>query len=141
MASRDFGAQLLQGRRRNSHRDTSITIQAGVKRRCTHASASVPPGKNTPTPGPSSAASSENQALWQSILMTVQCDVPPAEFATWLAETALLDVDHTRQIVVVGTPNVFARDVIQQQHLPTLSAELAAQLQQTYAIHITVDGG
>ncbi len=81
-----------------------------------------------------------HQALWQVVLTTVQCDVTPVEFATWLEPTVLLDVDEERQTVVVGTPNVFARDAVQQRYQALLTATLAVQLQQAYTIEVVIDG-
>ncbi len=80
-----------------------------------------------------------NQALWHAVLTALQHGVPPPEFATWFKDTALLDVDHQRQTVVVGTPNVFARDVVLQRYLAALSTTLSAHLQQPYTIHVVVD--
>ncbi len=82
----------------------------------------------------------DNQALWQAVLTTAQCDVTPMEFATWLEPTVLLEVDEARQTVVVGTPNVFARDAVQHRYLALLTTTLSAQLQQAYTIELVIDG-
>ncbi|MDP9314307.1 MAG: hypothetical protein M3R24_26075 [Chloroflexota bacterium] len=62
------------------------------------------------------------------------------EFATWLEPTVLLEVDAERQTVVVGTPNVFARDAVQQRYQALLTATLAVQLQQAYTLEVVIDG-
>ncbi len=139
LASRDFGAQLLHGRR-STRGSTCVDVQTAAMPQVTQVSVNSPIGENTPTSGASSTSCCQNQALWQSVLTTLQRDVPPAEFATWLKDTALLDVDHEWQIAVVGTPNVFARDAVQQCYIPPLSTELSAHLHQSYAIHVVVDG-
>ncbi|PLS78131.1 MAG: hypothetical protein CYG59_20155 [Chloroflexi bacterium] len=139
LASRDFGAQLLHGRRLSSHRDTRIDVQADVPPRSNHASASPSSRENILASNVSEASAAGNETLWQSVLTAVQHDVPPAEFATWLKDTALLDVDHQRRTVVVGTPNVFARDVVQQGYITGISAVLSAHFHQSYAIDVVVD--
>jgi hypothetical protein len=141
LASRDFGAQLLHGRRNSSRQNTCVDVQAGVSPGSNHHSTTPLLGGNAPLRNPSSASVTANQMLWQSILTTLQRDVAPEEFATWLGDTTLLDVDHVRQMVVVGTPHVFARDVVQQQYLPTLSAALSAQLHQAYTLTVVVGSG
>ncbi len=81
-----------------------------------------------------------NQLLWHAVLTTVQRDVAPVEFATWLEPTVLLDIDHQQQRVVVGTLNVFARDAVQQRYQAVLSAALAAHLPRAYTIDVVIDG-
>lgn len=41
---------------------------------------------------------------------------------------------------MVGTPNVFARDAVQQRYAGLLTATLAAALQQAYTIEVVIDG-
>lgn len=137
---RDFGAQLLHGRR-TARRNTCLTVQAGVPSQSKQPPRISSFGANTPTLGAHCASVTMNQTLWQSILMRVQHDVAPAEFATWQENTTLLDVDHARQMVVVGTPHVFVRDVVHYRYLPLLSAALSAQIHQSYAIHVADDNG
>ncbi len=140
LASRDFGAQLLHGRSCHRRTDVRVKGQAAV----------TPPSSSAPMPlsraGTMLASNSVcatptgHQALWQVVLTTVQCDVTPVEFATWLEPTVLLDVDEERQTVVVGTPNVFARDAVQQRYQALLTATLAVQLQQAYTLEVVIDG-
>jgi DNA-binding MarR family transcriptional regulator len=139
LATRNFGAQLLHGRRHRSRQDTCVSIQAAVAPQSNHVNPSI--GEHVSASGATSTSVTTNQTLWQSVLMTIQHDIAPAEFATWLADTVLLDVDHQRQIVVVGTPNVFARDVVQQQYSAVLAPELAHRLHLAYTVQVVVDSG
>ncbi len=139
LASRDFGAQLLHGRRHSSHRDKRMHVKPDVTPRSNQASANPLIGENLLAPDVCGASVTGNQTLWQSVLTALQHEVPLAEFATWLKDTTLLDVDHERQIVVVGTPNVFARDVIQQNYIRSLSIALSTHLHQAYTISVVVD--
>ncbi len=76
-----------------------------------------------------------------AVLTTIQRDVAPVEFATWLENTTLLDVDEERQTVVVGTPHVFARDAVEQRYLMVLATKLSAQLGQPYALQVVIESG
>ncbi|MDP9311077.1 MAG: helix-turn-helix domain-containing protein [Chloroflexota bacterium] len=136
LASRDFGAQLLHGRRCHGH----TKGQAAVLPRSSSAPMHLPPAGTTLESSPVCATPTGHQALWHAVLATVQRDVAPVEFATWLENTSLVEVDAERQTVVIGTPNVFARDAIQQRYLAVLTATLAAQLQQSYTIEVVIDG-
>jgi chromosomal replication initiation ATPase DnaA len=80
-----------------------------------------------------------HQALWQAVLTTIQCDVTPSKFATWLEPTVLLDIDHQQQRVV-GTPNVFARDAVKHHRLALLTATRSGQFQQAYTLEVVING-
>ncbi len=141
LASRDFGAQLLHGRSCQAHTAARVKGQVAVPPRSSSAPIHPPGAGTTLEPDPVCATPTANQALWHAVLTTVQRDVAPVEFATWLEPTVLLEVDAEQQTVVIGTPNVFARDAVQQRYQALLTETLSAQVQQAYTIEVVIDGG
>jgi predicted transcriptional regulator len=133
LASRDFGRQLMNGRRRLEHDDQRAA------RQCQHRSFAESPRA---IPAPHQAARPQRdiddvlQRTWQDVLHQLQQAVPPDTFTTWLADTRLLALDDR---AVVGTPHVFARDMLCATYLPQVQHALAAVLQHAPGVTVVVD--
>ncbi len=96
------------------------------------ASSPSPPASNSDTPGP-------YVALWEAVCATLQQRLDDGAYATWIADTHLLDVDDDR--AVIGTPNVFARDQLATAYLASLSDALREHLGHSVTVEVVIDGG
>jgi hypothetical protein len=94
----------------------------------------VPP-ERTSAPGASPRASYEQ--LWQKIVGHMAAHLSPVDVATWLAPSRLLEVDADR--VVIGTPNVFVRDIIAASMLPPLATAFQQELGRTLAVELAIE--
>src|SRR6476659_11353272 len=61
--------------------------------------------------------------VWRAALGELQVSLSPANFETWLKETALISVDDTRFRVAV--PNGFAKDWLETRYRSLISQTLA----------------
>ncbi len=68
----------------------------------------------------------DHAGLWQRVLERLQEDVPEQEFSIWLQETAVVDV--TDDVVIVGTPNIFARDTLEARYQTVIVAAIRHEL-------------
>ena len=71
-------------------------------------------------------------AAWRHTLDQLAAQLDREAYATWIAPNRLLFLED--DTVVVGTPNVFVRDALEQQYLPAI----AATLSQSYGRPLTV---
>jgi hypothetical protein len=78
------------------------------------------------------------QALWAGILEAVQQQLPAADFATWLRDSALLQLDATA--AVIGVSNIFVRDRVAQDYASVLAAALSTALDRPITLEIVIDG-
>jgi chromosomal replication initiator protein len=61
--------------------------------------------------------------VWRAALGELQVALSPANYETWLKDTALVDVDDNRFTIAV--PNGFARDFLEGRYRPLISQTLA----------------
>ncbi len=140
LASRRFGAQLLQGHdgsarkhhptprhHRLLHHQSACDGTAG---------GSASPTAECRAETPLTGAAAELRTTWERVLAHLQQVLPPAVFTTWLADTALLALDDQ---AVIGTPQVFARDVLCSDHLPLLQQALQTVVQRSIDVTVVVD--
>ncbi|MDP9314411.1 MAG: hypothetical protein M3R24_26625 [Chloroflexota bacterium] len=71
---------------------------------------------------------------WSVILAELAHQLPQNEFATWLKDTWLIDLDSHQAIV--GTSNIFARETLEGHYVAALRAALAHYL--GYEVHVEV---
>lgn len=79
----------------------------------------------------------EGQALWQAVLGEIEISVSRASFVTWFKNTRLLRHDNNE--LVVGVPNIFAKQQLEQKFNDLIAEALEKQglssLDITYKIH------
>ena len=61
--------------------------------------------------------------VWRAALGELQVSLSPANFETWLRETALVDVDDNR--FRISVPNGFAKDWLESRYRSLISQTLA----------------
>ncbi|PLS78843.1 MAG: hypothetical protein CYG59_16330 [Chloroflexi bacterium] len=132
LASGNFGAQLQHGRvqaeQRSPHRTNRPATKKKIACKWHHCGWFIGNSSCGPRTRTSWSARHQIQPVWQSILDHLQQQLPPDIFATWIADTILLALDDQ---MVVGTPQVFARDVLQSKYLPVLHQVLQRVLDRT----------
>src|SRR5437867_300299 len=79
---------------------------------------SVPPSPGTESPHRSMDA----KQVWRAALGELQVTLSPANFETWLRDTALLEVDDTR--FRISVPNGFAKDWLETRYRSLISQTL-----------------
>ena len=62
--------------------------------------------------------------VWRAALGELQVTLSPANFETWLRDTALVEVDDTR--FRISVPNGFAKDWMESRYRSLISQTLAA---------------
>ncbi len=148
LASHGFGAQLLQGEQRRQRNRGAPPAASDHLRYVTGPLAPLiegyAPGKvhsEQPAPmplralpGPPGAAPPPE--LWSAVLATLRETCPAPEWTTWLAPTALLELTDTT--AVVGTPNVFVRDMVRDQYRALLEATMQACLGQVHSVEVVI---
>ncbi|MBA3947255.1 MAG: hypothetical protein H0X37_22185 [Herpetosiphonaceae bacterium] len=77
--------------------------------------------------------------LWDITLREVQPQVTQSEWDTWLRSTVLLDVDDSEAII--GTPNIFVRQEVEQRYAEVLQSALQAALCRQMHINVVIAGG
>ena len=60
--------------------------------------------------------------VWRAVLGELQVSLSPANFETWLKDTALVEIDENRFRIAV--PNGFARDWLDNRYRPLISQTL-----------------
>ena len=65
----------------------------------------------------------DTKHIWRAALGELQVSLSPANFETWLRNTALVDVDDTR--FRISVPNGFAKDWLETRYRPLISQTLA----------------
>ena len=133
LASRDFGAQLVSRRAHSaSGRHAAARHRRHPVRPAAHLVAPTGEYADKPTIGIIDAL----RGTWERVLAHLQHVVPPDVFATWLADTALLALDDR---AVVGTPHVFARDVLLAEYLPLVQQAVQAVVQRFVDVVVVID--
>ncbi len=141
LASRDFGAQLLRGgsepasSRPASKQRTHRRAQPREAGQARSMRSSRRDAGHCPTT-PARAGAEDLAQIWQQVIAQLQPVLPPDAFATWLTDTTLLALDDR---AVVGTPHVFARDVLQSEYAPVLAQAAQAVLQRSVEVVVVVD--
>lgn len=141
LACRNFGAQLLAGREQRGieasprtsgnrsaapHPDAHLRYISGNLAPYIKGWDAQQPEISVPAREPTSShQGAPCGALWQQVLDHVQHALPEGEFKTWFEEASLLTADDTA--VVVGVPNIFARDKLQAEYAPLLSDAFRAR--------------
>ncbi len=59
-------------------------------------------------------AALNTRQIWTAALGDLELQVPRSEFDTWLKDTTLVDIEDNQAIV--GTPNIFARDILEGRY-------------------------
>ncbi len=137
LASRDFGAQLLQGRapstKPRSSRAVATNLHTYVSGELSYliqsGAADRTPSEVATGEEPNGSDIKDAAALkqtWQAVLDDLRQQLDPAEYATWLEPSSLVAL--TPDQAIIGTPHIFARDTVQQRY----QTELAVALSQTY---------
>ncbi len=149
LATHRFGAQLLQGEQRRQRNRGAPPAASDHLRYVTgplapliqgHAPDDASPGQQPAPmplralPGPPGAAPPPE--LWSAVLATLRETCPAPEWTTWLAPTALLELTDTT--AVVGTPNVFVRDMVRDQYRALLEATVQACLGQVHSVEVVI---
>ena len=95
-----------------------------------------PPAK-APPPAPPERPPTPHAAVWDDVRDRLRADPAAAEIQVWLDDLVLLDLTDTT--AVVGTPNVFVRDLV-QPHAAVLAAGLAQVVGHRVDVTAVVDG-
>ncbi len=140
LARRGFGAQLLNGRARSAQ-DCRPPARHQGQRKHRAADAGTAGGSASPTAAwraemPPTGDAAELRRTWTQILAHLQPMLPPDVFATWFADTALLALEER---AVVGTPQVFARDVLLSEYLPLLQQAVQAVVHRFVEVVVVID--
>ncbi|HEX6288226.1 MAG TPA: DnaA N-terminal domain-containing protein [Herpetosiphonaceae bacterium] len=106
-------------------------------RRAAHPQAPPPPPP--PPPTPISAEQQAWQQLWSTVQRRLSEHVPAQDYATWLHETALLELASGEAIV--GTPNIFARDKVAATYAPLIAQTLQQQTRQPIRVQVVLEQG
>ncbi len=77
--------------------------------------------------------------LWSGALRSVQPRVSPSDWETWLKPTVLLDVGEGEAII--GTPNIFVRQEVEQHYADVLQEVLQDALCRQVGITVVIAGG
>jgi hypothetical protein len=72
--------------------------------------------------------------VWQ--MVTTQVNVPHDEWITWIAPTRLLHLD--QDYAIIGTPNTFVRDVVEERYRQQLAAGLSARLGRPLQVQVVI---
>lgn len=151
LATHGFGAQLLRGARRQRQRQRTGTTPAArdplryvtgplsplIQGHTPDDSPQDQPPAPPPVreqPGPPLAPPPPE--LWSTVLAKLHDACPVAEWTTWLEPTALLELTDTT--VVVGAPNVFARDTVRDHYVSLLEATVQACLGQGRTVEVVI---
>ncbi len=148
LATHRFGAQLLQGEQRRQRNRVAPPAASDHLRYVTGPLAPLiegyAPGEaHTEQPGPMPVrelpgppGAAPPPELWSAVLATLRETCPAPEWTTWLAPTALLELTDTT--AVVGTPNVFVRDMVRDQYRALLEATVQACLGQVHSVEVVI---
>src|SRR5688572_18841128 len=64
------------------------------------------------------ATPTDTKTLWKHVLSAIETSVSPAVFRTWFKGTHIVRIEEG--VVVVGVPNLFAKDWIYSKHHKTI---------------------
>lgn len=95
-------------------------------------------GSDEPVPPQDQEQRGDDTQIWQVALHELQTRIPATEFLTWLEPSVLLDRDDQPDCVhvVIGVPNIFARDTVIQMYLSLIEEILTAVLQKPTTVQI-----
>ncbi|MCR4305561.1 MAG: chromosomal replication initiator protein DnaA [Candidatus Daviesbacteria bacterium] len=62
----------------------------------------------------------DNLRLWHKFLETIKPSIGPANFKTFFSKTLLKSVEEER--IIISTPHAFAKETLNQKHLPLIEA-------------------
>lgn len=79
------------------------------------------------------------QQLWSAVQTRLMAHVPAQDYATWLQETALVDLEHGQAII--ATPNTFARERVAAQYAPLIAHALQQHTRQPVHVQVVLDQG
>ena len=125
LATHGFGRQLLAGRTGRTGGTARMPRRKGPSRRA------------APPPAPPARPPTPHAAVWDDVRDRLRADSAAAEIQVWLDDLVLLDLTGTAAIV--GTPNVFVRDLV-QPHAAALAAGLAQVVGHRVDVTAVVDG-
>ncbi len=151
LATHGFGAQLLQSSQQRRQRTRVASPAASNHLRYVSGPLApliqgyAPDKVHTEQPGPlpvrelaAPPGTIPPPELWSAVLNTLRERCPAGEWTTWLEPTTLLEL--TAATAVVGTPNVFVRDIVRDQYRALLEATLQHCLGQVRSVQIVIGG-
>ncbi len=152
LATHGFGAQLLHGAQQRAQRRPTRAATDDPRQYVTgplgallqgHVSDESPAAPHR-APDPDAglappAAAPPPAELWPAVLAMLRDSCPAAEWTTWLEPTELLAVTDTT--VIVGTPNVFARDTVRDHYCSLLHAAVQGCLGGARTIEVVIGSG
>ncbi|HEY0603499.1 MAG TPA: DnaA N-terminal domain-containing protein [Herpetosiphonaceae bacterium] len=97
------------------------------------------PGKSCPLSPSTTGATAPvlpHATTWAAVLERLASQIAPREFATWLQETTLLELDATSAFV--GTSNVFARERIEAAYLDAIQQTLSAVVGRSVRVQVVI---
>lgn len=97
------------------------------------------PGKSCPIASITSSSAAPMQphaTTWAIVLERLSAQIAPREYATWLQETILLELDATSAFV--GAGNVFARERIESAYLDLIQQTLSAVLGRSVRVQVVI---
>src|SRR5437588_2491354 len=74
--------------------------------------------------------------VWRAVLGELQVSLSPANFETWLKDTALVEIDENR--FRIAAPNGFARDWLDNRYRPLISQTLTRVVGGSVQMHFAV---
>jgi chromosomal replication initiator protein len=77
--------------------------------------------------------------IWQAALVDLEMQMPRSEFDTWLKETTLVDLEGDQ--AVVGTPNIFARDILVGRYHAPIQRALNTIVGFPVNLQVVIGGG
>ncbi|HEX6287915.1 MAG TPA: DnaA N-terminal domain-containing protein [Herpetosiphonaceae bacterium] len=77
------------------------------------------------------------QQVWHVALDSLRKHLPYSEFETWIRETSLVQLED--QQAIVGTPNIFARDKLQESYAPLIADTLHTLLGFPVQVAVVLD--
>lgn len=84
-------------------------------------------------------AALNTKQIWQAALGDLELQLPKSEFNTWLRETTLVEVEHNQAII--GTPNIFAREVLEGRYHEPIRSTLSSLLGYPVDVQVVIGAG
>ncbi|HEX6292933.1 MAG TPA: DnaA N-terminal domain-containing protein [Herpetosiphonaceae bacterium] len=97
----------------------------------------APPVAAPPPPPPISAEQRAWQEVWSGVQRQLLEHVPTQDYATWLEQTALVEL--TPGEAIVATPNIFARDQVTAAYVPLIAHALQQQTRQVVQVQVVLE--
>ncbi len=79
----------------------------------------------------------EPAALWGRVLTTLECQLDQEAYSTWIGVSRLLLIEGDD--AVLGTPNVFVRDVVERDYRTQVEAVLHQVYGRPLMLNVVID--